>query len=103
MKHLSAGGMPHKLPTSLDQLKCLSLAMCYDKEHEVSSALCLIRSSPNLEKFDLTIIDDIRMGYDKSDTTQISKKFHDIQDYSGFALDHLEFFWVEYFTNEDRQ
>ncbi|GJS03902.1 ALP1-like protein isoform X1 [Tanacetum coccineum] len=96
MKHLSAGGMPHKLPTSLDQLKCLSLAMCYDEEHEVSSALCLIRSSPNLEKFDLT-------GYDKSDTTQISKKFPDIQDYSGFALDHLEFFWVEYFTNEDRQ
>ncbi|GKF44505.1 hypothetical protein Tco_0131057, partial [Tanacetum coccineum] len=96
MKHLSAGGMPHKLPTSLVQLKCLSLGMCYDEEHEVSSALCLIRSSPNLVKIDLK-------GYGSSDTSQISNNFPDIQDYSGFALDHLEFFWMKYFTNEDRQ
>nr|GEW60420.1 hypothetical protein [Tanacetum cinerariifolium] len=38
MKHLFAGGMPHKLPTSLVQLKGLSLGMCYDEDDEVSSA-----------------------------------------------------------------
>nr|GFA35172.1 hypothetical protein [Tanacetum cinerariifolium] len=96
MKHLSAGGMPHKLPTSLVQLKGLSLGMCFDEEHEVSSALCLIRSFPNLEKFSLA-------GYDWLDTTQISKNFHDIQDYSAFALDHLEFFCMKYFSNEDHE
>ncbi|GJT61693.1 hypothetical protein Tco_1005226 [Tanacetum coccineum] len=42
-------------------------------------------------------------GYGSSDTSQISNNFPDIQDYSGFALDHLEFFWMKYFTNEDRQ
>ncbi|GJV54726.1 kinase-like domain, phloem protein 2-like protein [Tanacetum coccineum] len=41
-------------------------------------------------------------GYDKSDTAQISKNFPDIQDYSGFALDHLELFRMEFFTYEDR-
>ncbi|PWA58624.1 FBD domain, Leucine-rich repeat domain, L domain-like protein [Artemisia annua] len=42
-------------------------------------------------------------GYEKSDTAQISKNFPDIQDYSGFALDHLELFWMEYFASEDRE
>ncbi|GKE34079.1 hypothetical protein Tco_1453401, partial [Tanacetum coccineum] len=41
-------------------------------------------------------------GYDKSDTAQISKNFPDIQDCSGFALDHLELFQMECFTYEDR-
>ncbi|GKB66983.1 F-box/FBD/LRR-repeat protein [Tanacetum coccineum] len=88
------GGMPHKLPTSLVHLKYLLLEVCYDKEYIVSSALCLIRSSPNLEKISLT-------AYDKSDTAHISKTFPGIQDYSGFTLDHLEIFQMVYFANED--
>ncbi|GJX94423.1 diaminopimelate epimerase, chloroplastic [Tanacetum coccineum] len=35
--------------------------MCYDEEHEVSSALCLIRSSPNLEKISLAVNDATHM------------------------------------------
>ncbi|PWA37406.1 F-box domain, FBD domain, Leucine-rich repeat domain, L domain-like protein [Artemisia annua] len=96
VEYLSAGGMPHELATSLVKLKCLYLGVCFDVADELSSALCLIRSSPNLEELGL-------MGYDKSDTAQISKNLPDIHDYSGFTLDHLDVFWMEKFANKDRE
>ncbi|XP_052209023.1 F-box/FBD/LRR-repeat protein At1g13570-like [Diospyros lotus] len=45
------GGVPKKLPTKLSHLKILKLyTMCMEDANVVSSILCLIRSSPNLEK-----------------------------------------------------
>ncbi|GKD24122.1 F-box/FBD/LRR-repeat protein-like protein [Tanacetum coccineum] len=85
--------------TFVELLQCVPLIeildigeVFYDEEDEVSSALCLIRSSPNLAEICLT-------GCDKSDTAQISKKIPNMQDFSSFALDHLEFFLMENFAN----
>ena len=60
LKDLSAGGMSHMLPTSLVHLIYLYLEVYRDVEDEVSSALCLMRNSPNLEKIVLTVNDAIR-------------------------------------------
>nr|GEU47022.1 hypothetical protein [Tanacetum cinerariifolium] len=57
------GGMPYKLATSLVQLKSLILTVCYDEEEEVSSALCLIRSSPNLAEICLTMSADVARSH----------------------------------------
>ncbi|XP_052188113.1 F-box/FBD/LRR-repeat protein At1g13570-like isoform X2 [Diospyros lotus] len=46
---ISAGGVPKRLPINLNHLKILKLHL--EKVKEVSSILCLVRSSPNLEKF----------------------------------------------------
>ncbi|XP_035842869.1 F-box/FBD/LRR-repeat protein At1g13570 isoform X2 [Helianthus annuus] len=50
MKYLSAGGMPRKLPTSLAHLEYLYLDLCMAEKDEISSALCMIMSSPLLKK-----------------------------------------------------
>ncbi|XP_052188115.1 F-box/FBD/LRR-repeat protein At1g13570-like isoform X4 [Diospyros lotus] len=49
MELISAGGVPKRLPINLNHLKILKLHL--EKVKEVSSILCLVRSSPNLEKF----------------------------------------------------
>lgn len=54
-KFLVVGKIPTKLPITLAHLKFLHLAaLCFDKVDMISCALCLIRSSPNLE--DLVIV-----------------------------------------------
>ncbi|KAI3796226.1 hypothetical protein L1987_38892 [Smallanthus sonchifolius] len=58
MKYLSAGGMPHKLPTSLVHLKYLHLEVCFMEHNEISSALCMIRSAPVLEKIVFLMYDN---------------------------------------------
>nr|GEX14201.1 hypothetical protein [Tanacetum cinerariifolium] len=90
------GGMLYQLPTSLVQLKYLLLDVRVDDVYVASSALCLIRSSPNLKEISLSL----SMGY-MSDTAQISKNLPDIQDNPGFTLDHLRFFLMVDFSNED--
>lgn len=55
LEFLVAGKIPTKLPITLAHLKFLHLAaLCFDKVDMISCALCLIRSSPNLE--DLVIV-----------------------------------------------
>ena len=55
LQFLGAGGMPQKLPTSLVNLRRLFLSMCLKEQADISSALCLMRSSPNLEKLDVRV------------------------------------------------
>ncbi|GKD56052.1 hypothetical protein Tco_1289439 [Tanacetum coccineum] len=43
------GGMPKKFPTSLVHLKYLYVDLCLTEHDDISSAFCLMRSSPNLE------------------------------------------------------
>ncbi|MFS8028416.1 hypothetical protein Hanom_Chr16g01510341 [Helianthus anomalus] len=45
LKCLSACSMPHKIPASLVHLKDLFLDVCLVEQNEISSALCIIRSS----------------------------------------------------------
>ncbi|XP_057998657.1 F-box/FBD/LRR-repeat protein At1g13570-like [Hevea brasiliensis] len=51
LKFLAMGGVQNRLTKTLQHLRILHLSgICFEKIEEVSCALCLIRSSPNLEK-----------------------------------------------------
>ncbi|KAF7123283.1 hypothetical protein RHSIM_Rhsim12G0067500 [Rhododendron simsii] len=51
VKGIAASGVPTRLPTTLNNLKDIKLYyICFGERDEVSVLLCLIRSSPNLEK-----------------------------------------------------
>ncbi|CAH1416816.1 unnamed protein product [Lactuca virosa] len=80
IKHFTAGGMSQKLPASLVYLRILILdQVCFHNQNELSSILCVINSSPNLEKIKLKMIRPDRQY------TML-----DLQDYSGINLDHLK-------------
>ncbi|XP_071735685.1 F-box/FBD/LRR-repeat protein At1g13570-like isoform X2 [Rutidosis leptorrhynchoides] len=83
MKYLVAGGMPNKLPTLL-HLKDVSLDVCLREQDIISSVLCIIRSSPNLEALFFL---------------ESSIKFVDLQDDLSLTLDHLTYFEIADFSN----
>ncbi|XP_022017776.1 uncharacterized protein LOC110917561 isoform X2 [Helianthus annuus] len=83
-KYLSAGGMPHQLPTPLAHLKCLCLDVCLMEHNEISSVLCMIMSSPLLDELVL-MYDKKRLGVEQTPTN-----FLDPENYSDLKLDHLE-------------
>ncbi|RHN73870.1 putative F-box domain, leucine-rich repeat domain, L domain-containing protein [Medicago truncatula] len=53
LKYLAAGVLPVKLPTPCIYLSYLSLCINFDNLKEISAALCLLRSSPNLRKLEI--------------------------------------------------
>ncbi|XP_057508192.1 F-box/FBD/LRR-repeat protein At1g13570-like [Actinidia eriantha] len=54
VKCMAAGGVPKRLPTTLNYLKVLRLCeICFGALDEVSVVLCLIRSSPNLQEISI--------------------------------------------------
>ncbi|KAJ0439882.1 putative FBD domain-containing protein [Helianthus annuus] len=89
MKYLSAGGMPHKLPTSLVHLENLFLEVCMTEQNQISSALCMIRSSQLLVKIKFLMYDDEKVPVRKT------TNFLDPDDYSNLNLDHLEIFEIK--------
>ncbi|KAI3763942.1 hypothetical protein L2E82_13940 [Cichorium intybus] len=82
--------MPQMLPTSLHRLKFLDLDVCFQKQDELSSALCVINSSPNLENLSLTMF---------CNDEETSDNLLDLQDYSGLNLDHLKELEITSFHN----
>ncbi|XP_071735682.1 F-box/FBD/LRR-repeat protein At1g13570-like isoform X2 [Rutidosis leptorrhynchoides] len=81
MKYEVSGGMPpHKLPTSLN-LKYVRLDVCLREEDAVSSALCIIRSSPNLEQLSFAMYD-----YEGLAIQESSINFEDLHDGLEFDL-----------------
>lgn len=76
-----------RLPANLKYLKTLDFTgIRFEFLREVSCALCLIRSSPNLQKLRLTF------HYTKSDTADDEEavdKFLDSQDFSDIFLNKL--------------
>ncbi|XP_076918914.1 F-box/FBD/LRR-repeat protein At1g13570-like [Bidens hawaiensis] len=62
MKYLCSGCMPHKLPTTLVHLKALSLDVCFTEQNEISSALCMIMSSPVLERIIFKMCDNEKLS-----------------------------------------
>ncbi|KAJ0620399.1 putative FBD domain-containing protein [Helianthus annuus] len=94
MKYLCAGGMPHKLPTSLVHLKNLFLDVCLVEQNEISSALCMIRCSPVLETMLFVMYDN-----EKLPVQQTATNFLDLEGYSDMKLDHLETLWIDNFSN----
>ncbi|GJV99317.1 F-box/FBD/LRR-repeat protein [Tanacetum coccineum] len=93
VKYLATGGMSQKLPTSFANLEYLLLILCLTDQDEISSALCLIRNSPNLKK--------LTLKFEKSDGPQISMNYLDFHDYSAFNFDYLENLAMINFSNLD--
>ncbi|KAI3497939.1 hypothetical protein L1887_33575 [Cichorium endivia] len=91
-KQFALGGMPQKLPTSLVYLRILVLELCIHEQHELSSILCVINSSPNLEKIKMTMFPDV--GERETFDTLV-----DLQDYSDLKLDHLKELEITSFNN----
>ncbi|KAJ0445103.1 putative F-box domain, FBD domain, leucine-rich repeat domain superfamily [Helianthus annuus] len=94
MKYLCAGGMPHKLPTSLAHLKDLFLDVCLVEQNEISSALCIIRSSPVLQKIKFLMSDN-----EKLPVQQTPSNFLDPEDYPDLKLDYLVTLEIANFSN----
>ncbi|KAF5945380.1 hypothetical protein HYC85_015608 [Camellia sinensis] len=59
LRYMSAGGVPKRLPTTLNNLKFLYLnQICFGQLNEILVFLCLIRSSPNLVKIRILVHTD---------------------------------------------
>ncbi|KAL8227666.1 hypothetical protein R6Q57_015250 [Mikania cordata] len=94
MKYLCTGGMPHKLSTSPSHLKYLFLDVCLMEQDEISSIICMIRSSPLLVKIVFMMYDN-----DKPPVQRTPNNFLDLENYSDLKLDHLETLEIEMFSN----
>ncbi|MFS8031848.1 putative leucine-rich repeat domain superfamily, F-box-like domain superfamily [Helianthus anomalus] len=94
MKYLSAGGMPRKLPTSLARLEYLYLDLCMAEKDEISSALCMIMSSPLLKKIHFEMYDN-----EEPLVQQTPTDFLDPEDYPDMNLDYLEILMIDDFSN----
>ncbi|XP_059650291.1 F-box/FBD/LRR-repeat protein At1g13570-like [Cornus florida] len=85
MKFLTMGGVPERLLFTLDHLKVLQLNEIYFGEIvEVSFALCLIKSSPNLKKIEIEV-------FTSKDGAPgpLVLEFLEMQDYSDASLKQL--------------
>ncbi|CAI9278688.1 unnamed protein product [Lactuca saligna] len=80
-----AKGSMQKLPTLLVHFRILFLDVCFLEQDELSDALSVIRSSPNLEKIKIEPCLKHELCY-----RETCKDLLDLQDYSGINLDHLE-------------
>ncbi|GJY63670.1 F-box/FBD/LRR-repeat protein-like protein [Tanacetum coccineum] len=92
MKYLSTGGKSQKLPTSLSNINLLCLDVCVTEQDEISSALCLIKNSPNLQKI-------VYLSHQKLDAPPVTFNIQDFQDYSTFNFDYLEELLMLNFSN----
>ncbi|GKD90091.1 hypothetical protein Tco_1365598 [Tanacetum coccineum] len=93
VKYLAVGGMSQQLPISFANLENLLLALRLTDQDEISSALCLIRNSPNLER--------LTLRFEKSDGQQVSMNSLGLQDYSAFNFDYLEKLEMLNYSNLD--
>jgi len=55
LQYLAAGVVPVKLPTPYIGLSYLSLTINFGNMKEISAALCLLKSSPNLRKVEISV------------------------------------------------
>ncbi|XP_059650292.1 F-box/FBD/LRR-repeat protein At1g13570-like [Cornus florida] len=88
VKFLTVGYVPEKLPFTLDHLKVLQLKFIrFGEIADVSFALCLIKSSPNLKFFDIEVFTS---KYDATGVTEPVLEFLEMQDYSDISLNQLQ-------------
>ncbi|MFS8028403.1 putative leucine-rich repeat domain superfamily [Helianthus anomalus] len=91
--YLCAGGMPHKLPNSLVHLKYLFLDVCLVEQNEIYAVLCMIMSSPLLEKIDFLMFDNEKLPVQQTPTN-----FLDPEEYPDMNLGYLETLKIENFS-----
>ncbi|GMP58363.1 hypothetical protein CsSME_00022057 [Camellia sinensis var. sinensis] len=87
LRYMSAGGVPKRLPTTLNNLKFLYLnQICFRQLNEILVFLCLIRSSPNLVKIRILVHTD-ETADDVIDNPVL--KLLEKQDWSDVSLNQL--------------
>ncbi|XP_028069214.1 F-box/FBD/LRR-repeat protein At1g13570-like [Camellia sinensis] len=87
LRYMSAGGVPKRLPTTLNNLKFLYLnQICFGQLNEILVFLCLIRSSPNLVKIRILVHTD-ETADDVIDNPVL--KLLEKQDWSDVSLNQL--------------
>ncbi|XP_028060556.1 F-box/FBD/LRR-repeat protein At1g13570-like [Camellia sinensis] len=86
IRYMSAGGVPKRLPTTLNNLKTLKLlSICFAEVNEISVILCLIRSSPNLEKITIVV-----RRCEIADVIDHVLQLLEMQDWSDVSLNQLQ-------------
>ncbi|XP_076914232.1 F-box/FBD/LRR-repeat protein At1g13570-like [Bidens hawaiensis] len=93
VKYLSASGMPRTLPTSLVHLKDLELCVCLMDRNEMCSVICIIRSSPVLEKIVFWMYDNEKLP------DQHTPNFLDPKDHPDLNLNHLVILEIRMMSN----
>ncbi|XP_071739447.1 F-box/FBD/LRR-repeat protein At1g13570-like [Rutidosis leptorrhynchoides] len=88
MKFFSSGGIPSKLSTLL-HLTYICLDVCLREQDVISFVLCIIRSSPNLERIFFQMDDNEKLPIQES-----CLQFADLQDDLSLTLDHLKSFKI---------
>ncbi|XP_058193529.1 F-box/FBD/LRR-repeat protein At1g13570-like isoform X2 [Rhododendron vialii] len=84
VKGIAACGVPTRLPTTLNNLKKIVLYdICFDERDEVSVLICLIRSSPNLEKI------TIHAFHDMTSAISVALDFSEVHCCSDVSLNQL--------------
>ncbi|GMP58370.1 hypothetical protein CsSME_00022062 [Camellia sinensis var. sinensis] len=86
IRYMSAGGVPKRLPTTLNNLKTLKLlSICFEEVNEISVILCLIRSSPNLEEITIVV-----RRCETADVIDHVPQLLEMQDWSDVSLNQLQ-------------
>ncbi|XP_058080860.1 F-box/FBD/LRR-repeat protein At1g13570-like isoform X2 [Magnolia sinica] len=85
LEFFSMGNVPDVLPTSFLHLKNLSMGICFNDRKVVLTALCMLRSSPNLEMLEFSVC-----GYGILEFQVIPNAgFWEAQEHLGCLLNHL--------------
>ncbi|KAL7260860.1 hypothetical protein ACSBR1_006513 [Camellia fascicularis] len=86
IRYMSAGGVPKRLPTTLNNLKTLKLlSICFEEVNEILVILCLIRSSSNLEKITIVV-----RRCETTDVIDHVLQLLEMQDWSDVSLNQLQ-------------
>ncbi|KAL2504140.1 F-box/fbd/LRR-repeat protein [Abeliophyllum distichum] len=81
LKYLAAGGVPVKLPTPCIDLTFLSIRVNFNDLEENLAALCLLRSSPNLQELELLARSD--------EHATMRSVMNTVENYQSFPLNEL--------------
>ncbi|XP_022871921.1 F-box/FBD/LRR-repeat protein At1g13570-like [Olea europaea var. sylvestris] len=96
LEGLAEYGAPKKLPVTLKTLKTLHLSdMYFEKIDEISCALCLIRSSPSLQKLEITAF--------TFDVVEAVAEFLRSQKSSDCSLTHLKTVNMQLFSGAESE
>lgn len=85
IRYMSAGGVPKRFPTTLNNLKALKLSICFEEVNEISVILCLIRSSPYLEKITIVV-----QRSETADVIDHVLQLLEMQDWSDVSFNQLQ-------------
>ncbi|CAK7326456.1 unnamed protein product [Dovyalis caffra] len=95
LKYMAVGKSPQRFPANINHLRVIEVPnMCFGKMEDVSCILCLIMSSPNLQKLELAAT-----CFEDAAATDVLELFED-QELSDDSLKQLQEVWINSFIGE---